>query len=305
MTLGAVIACLDPPASLVEAAAETLRQLRELGAGARVVAVDDGSGASAAPVFAALEAIGVEVLHQANAGIAAALNAGISALRDGVGPAGAGALTHVLTLDQDSRLEPGYAAAAIAAAVRLAEAGAAYGFVASETYSDRRAPTDGPVPGVAGLWRAFDPMQSGWVVPVSTFDAVGLLDEGLVIDGVDSEFTVRCRAAGLSPVVAPGAGLAHGQGERVPGRVLGRSVGAVNHHSPTRVRYMARNGTLITVRYAASQPRWVARRLVEEAMAHLLRLALDPDRRALGAAMLRGWRDGLLGRTGPLPVRRS
>jgi len=321
--VGAVIACLDPPDSLVEAASETLRQLGGAAApggaqtgGAqtgvaqtgvaqtgvaqiRVVAVDDGSAApEAAAVFAALAALGVDVLHQSNGGIAAALNAGITRLREpvdgGSGPA------FVLTLDQDSRLGPGYVAAALAAVAALEAEGTPYGFVASESYSGRRAPTDGPVPGVPALRRAFDPMQSGWVVPVTTFAQVGLLDEALVIDGVDSEFTVRCRAAGLTPVVAPGAALEHGQGERVPGRLLGRTVGAVNHHSPTRVRYMARNGVLITRRYAAAQPRWVARRLLEEAKAHLLRVVLDPDRRRLAAAMLRGWRDGVLGRSGPL-----
>ncbi len=318
--VAAVVACLDPPVSLVGAARETLRQLGESAAGgvpARVVVVDDGSTAPEAPaVFAALAALGVEVVHQTNAGIAAALNAGIARLREPVD--GRPGPSYVLTLDQDSRLGPGYVAAALAAAAALETTGTPYGFVASESYSGRRAPTDGLVagvlggpdvrggpgvpagPGVSALRRAFDPMQSGWVVPVSTFTTVGLLDEGLVIDGVDSEFTVRCRAAGLTPVVAPGAALEHGQGERVPGRVLGRTVGAVNHHSPTRVRYMARNGVLITRRYAAAQPRWVLRRLVEEAKAHLLRLALDPDRRPLAAAMLRGWRDGVLGRSGLL-----
>lgn len=302
MTVGAVIACYDPPASLVDATRETVRQLREVGGSGRVVAVDDGSGAAAAPVFAALEDLGVEVLHQPNGGIAAALNAALARLREESG--GGGGAAYVLTLDQDSRIGPGYLAAALATLAQLEQSGAAHAFVASESYSGRRAPTAGPLPGVPGLQRAFDPMQSGWVVPLTTFARLGVLDEGLVIDGVDSEFTVRCLTAGLSPVVAPGAMLVHGQGERVPGRVLGRTVAEVNHHSPTRVRYMARNGVLITRRYAAAQPRWVARRLLEEAKAHLLRIALDPDRRALGAAMMRGWRDGVLGRTGPLPARR-
>ena len=300
--VGVVVACLSPPPSLVDATRETLRQLHEAGSPGRVVAVDDGSPPGSEAVFAALTALGVDVVHQPNGGIAAALNAGIERLRRPAPPkAGDGVpVDHVLTLDQDSRLGPGYVVAALAAVAQLEAAGAAYGFVSSASYSGRRAPTDGPVPATA-LQRAFDPMQSGWLVPLTTLEAVGGLDEALVIDGVDSEFTVRCRVAGLAPVVAPGAALEHGQGERVRGRVLGRPVGAVNHHSPARVRYMARNGVLLTRRYAAAQPRWVLRRLLVEGAAHLLRLTLDPDRRALATAMLRGVGDGVRGRTGRLP----
>ncbi|MEP6799736.1 MAG: family 2 glycosyl transferase, partial [Lapillicoccus sp.] len=163
-------------------------------------------------------------------------------------------------------------------------------------------------PHEARLVRAFDPMQSGWVVPVGTFDRVGLLEEDLVIDGVDSEFTARCRAAGLDPVVGAGCALEHGQGERMPARLLGRPVAvrgvavAYNRHAPARVYYMTRNGTIITRRYLVRQPRWVLRRLGEEALAHVIRLAFDPQRGRLVVAILAGWRDGLLGRTGRIPA---
>ena len=322
----AVIACFDPPEALVEATRETLRQVDA------VIAVDDGS-ACGATVFAALEALGVEVVHQPNAGIAGALNAGIRRVqadaprpgsRPGSGPGadgGGGGASYVLTLDQDSRLEPGYVAAALDTARRLDEARVPWSFVAAESYSGHRAKTAGVVrvdsessssthaatrvelddsesTQPPELRRAFDPMQSGWLVPLTTFATMGLLEDDLVIDAVDSEFTVRCLEAGLAPVVAPGAHLVHGQGERVPGRLLGRDVGMVNRHSATRVHYLTRNGTLLTRRHLVTQPRWVLRRLVEEGKAHLLRLALDPDRARLARAVVLGWRDGLLGRTG-------
>ena len=324
--VAAVIACLDPPGSLVEVVREVRQQVD------RVVVVDDGS-LDPTRVFAELEASGVTVVHQANAGIAAALNSGIRVAREGVADV-------VLTLDQDSRLGSGYVAAALATLEAAAAGGIPVAFVSAESYRGRRAPTDGwarggvgtptPLdsesghltprargvnlpdsessgPGLARLARAFDPMQSGWVLPVTTLHRVGLFEEDLVIDGVDSEFTARCRAAGLDPVIGPGCLLEHGQGVRMPVRLLGRPVTvrgvalAYNRHSPTRVYYMARNGTILTRRHLNRQPAWVLRRLVEEAKAHGIRLVSDPQRRRLVVAILAGWRDGLAGRTGRIP----
>ncbi len=310
----AVIACLDPPAALVDSVREVLLQVD------LVVAVDDGS-ADRTGVLAELQASGATVLHQANAGIAAALNAGIRVARE----QGADV---ILTLDQDSRLGAGYVAAALATLDAAAAGGIPVAFVSAKSYSGHRGPTDGwaragvdppardgvdaasTPPGrvVTRLARAFDPMQSGWVVPVSTFDRVGPLEEDLVIDGVDSEFTARCRAAGLDPVIGPGCLLEHGQGERMPARLLGRPVivhglpVAYNRHAPTRVYYMARNGTIITRRHLVRQPRWVLRRLVQETQAHGIRLLFDPQRGRLVAAVLAGWRDGLRSRTGHIPA---
>ena len=284
----AVVAALDPPASLVDATRRTLHQV------GRVVVVDDGSGPASAAVFEALEGLGAEVVHRPNGGIAAALNTGLEHVRR------TGGAPYVLTLDQDSRLGPDYVVRALATAARLERSGTAYGVVAAESYSGHRSPTaDGvDLPDGRVDW-AFDPMQSGWLLPASTLAAVGAFEEGLVIDAVDSEYTARCRAHGRPPAVGVGCALEHGQGERRPARVLGRPVGGYNRHSPLRVRYLTRNGTLLTRRYLATQPRWVLRRLATETVAHLLRLAFDDEQRgALVRAVLLGWRDGLLGRTG-------
>ncbi|MEP6796634.1 MAG: glycosyltransferase, partial [Lapillicoccus sp.] len=137
--VGAVIACLDPPAMLVEAVREVLQQVD------LVVVVDDGS-ADPTAVFAELTAIeGVEtgrvtVLHQANAGVAAALNAGIRVAREH-------GVDIVLTLDQDSRLGPGYVPAALVTLDVAAATGVPVAFVSAESYSGHLAPTDGQARG--------------------------------------------------------------------------------------------------------------------------------------------------------------
>lgn len=255
---------------------------------AGVVVVDDGSTSGLDVIDTLADRPGVRLVRQPNAGVAAALNAGVNA-------AFADGADAVLTLDQDSGLPATYVARAVQAWQDAVSRRIPVAFVSAVTYSGRRAPTRGTVRGFA---RAFDPMQSGSLVPASTYADVGCYDESLVIDAVDSEFTVRCLAAGLEPLVAPGCHLDHGMGERTARRVLGRDL-AYNRHSPNRVYYMARNGTLLARRHARSQPRWVLRRLAEEARAHTLRLALDPERTQLARAAFAGLRDGLRGRTGP------
>lgn len=255
---------------------------------ASVVVVDDGSTSGLDVLTRLDDRADTTVLRQPNAGVAAALNTGVRAAL-GNGADG------VLTLDQDSALPPTYVARAVRAWQDALARGIPLAFVCAATYSGRRTPTRGVVRGYA---RAFDPMQSGSLVPAATYRDVGCYDEGLVIDAVDSEFTVRCLAAGLEPLVAPGCDLDHGMGERHHAQVLGRDV-AYNHHSPERVYYLARNGTLVSRRHLRDEPAWVLRRLGEEAKAHTLRLALDPDRAELAKAALRGVRDGLRGRTGP------
>ena len=288
----AVVASFNPGPELVDIARGVLRQVDAL------VVVDDGS-TGGADVFEELEAAGAVIVHQQNSGIAGALNAGIAEARRRSGP------ELVLTLDQDSRPADDYVERAVAAWQEARRRGVRVAFVSAESYSGRPAPTDGSV---AGLTRAFDPMQSGWLVPESTFEAVGLFETDLVIDGVDSELTARCRSLGLDPVIGRGCALEHGQGERLPAVLLGRRVRvggldvSYNRHTPVRVFYLTRNGTLLTRRHLRGQPGWVLRRLAEEAKAHLLRLAFSPDRALLLRAMAAGWHAGLAGRTGRIPV---
>jgi rhamnosyltransferase len=278
----AVIPAFNPDEGLATLITQVAPQVAE------VVVVDDGSISG----LAVLDGLtGIRLVRQANTGVAGALNAGVQlALAD----LGADA---VLTLDQDSGIPADYVARAVAAWQSATAAGIPVALVCAKSYSGRPTPTRGRVDGFA---QAFDPMQSGSLVPASTYRDVGFYDEALVVDAVDSEFTVRCLEAGLAPIVGPGCDLEHGQGDRRPVRLLGRDWG-YNRHSPERVYYMARNGTVLTRRHLRHEPGWVLRRLTEEGKAHVLRLTFSPDRAQVAAAAMAGLRDGLRGRTGRRP----
>jgi rhamnosyltransferase len=289
----AIIAAYSPAESLVETVIRLFQQLDH------VVVVDDGSPPSSAPIFARLQEAGAAVVHQpGNTGIASALNAGLQA-------ADAWRPSYYLTLDQDSRIAGDYVDQALKTYGNAIASGLDVGFICASAYSGHAVPIQASE---GGFMHAFDPMQSGFLIPRSTVERLGDFDEGLFIDGVDSEYTMRARAGGLAVLVGEGCTIEHDLGQRQPGLLFGRQVRlrgmdvSYNYHSPSRVYYICRNGTVLTKRYALKSPGWVLRRLSEELKAHVLRFTFSPDRGLLLRAAIRGIRDGFAGTTGRIPA---
>ena len=156
---------------------------------------------------------------------------------------------------------------------------------------------------------AFDPMQSGTLIPAATFDAAGLLEEDLFIDCVDSEFTARIRDLGLKAIVAPGCNITHAVGEARPMRLgtwhvtVGGQKRFVHSHAPFRVYYITRNGLVMYKRYLTKQPVWVLRRIGLEVVFYGVRVVYGPHRARQVAAIVLGVRDALTGRMGRISAR--
>lgn len=294
-TVVAVIAAYGPLPTLIGTVRTLLDQVQE------VVVVDDGSPEETEPLFNELASIGVTIVRQGtNSGIAAALNAGIEKARELWNP------DFYLTLDQDSRPSPQYVRSGLETFTTAAALGLHVGFVTAASYSGHPIPvraSKGP------FVQAFDPMQSGFLLPRSSFERVGRFDEGLFIDGVDSEYTMRTRSAGLSVLVGEGCDIEHDLGQREPATLFGKAVRikgsqlSYNYHSPSRVYYICRNGTVLSLRYVVKDPAWVVRRLVEESKAHVLRFTFSPGRLKLAQAAAQGFRDAFRGSTGRIPAR--
>ncbi|WP_202566203.1 glycosyltransferase [Agreia sp. COWG] len=290
LRVAAIVAAYHPDGELVATVAGLVATFDH------VVVVDDGSPAAFASVLDRIEGVGATVVRRpTNAGIAATLNAGISEADSLWRP------DFFATFDQDSVPVHDYAARALATHREASRSGRRVGFVVASSYSGHPVHTRRSSGAFA---EAFDPMQSGFVVPRHTFDSVGRFEQGLVIDGVDSEFTARVRAAGFDVLVGAGCDIRHQLGRRDPVRLFGRELRlfgreiSYNYHSPQRVYYIARNGTTLSRRYLLKDPSWVLRRMVEEAKAHVLRLAFSPNRRAVATAMIAGYRDSFRGRSG-------
>lgn len=90
-------------------------------------------------------------------------------------------------------------------------------------------------------------ISSGSLIPVDTFDKIGLIDEGLFIDHVDTEWCLRARSKGFKLFGIPEAVMLHSLGNTRK-RVWFLRWRNVPYHSPFRYYYMLRNGVLLRKR---------------------------------------------------------
>jgi rhamnosyltransferase len=238
-----------------------------------------------------------------NLGLGAAQNIGIKLARE------KGA-THVLILDQDSQpmvdmvkkllnaidelLSTGLSIAAVAPVYEDRIKGASSGFVRLGWFDYKK----------VYVSSKDDPLEvdflisSGSLIPVEAFDVVGLIDEDLFIDHVDTEWCMRALSKGLKLFGVPSARMIHSLGNKRK-RFWFLRWRNVPYHSPFRYYYMLRNGVLLQKRPYIP---WKWR--IGEFMRHWQMLLFfgfwgEGSFKRL-AMMLRGLRDGIKGVQGPL-----
>jgi rhamnosyltransferase len=281
--VGAVIAAYNPDEKIIDVYSAIAAQVD------LVVVVDDKSNSSAMPFFDALRTMGAEVIHSAeNSGIAKTLNMGVAKC------ASLDRFDYYLTLDQDSIPDRDYVRNALKTDRMARGLKIPVGFVSASTYNNS------PVLGNGTLFefeQPFDPWQSGMLIPRSTFDTVGGLDEKLVIDAVDSEFTLRVRKAGLKVLSGIGCNMSHSLGQQSTINFLGKKR-LFTYHSPVRVYYITRNNLIIFLRYFLVDPVWVGRKSYYELINHARRVLFSENKFQILQAMLIGIRDALLFRNG-------
>ena len=259
-----------------------------------VVIVDDGTQSLSRLDFDDARIVTIELPE--NAGIAAALNRGISVAREMKA-------RFVLTLDQDSALPDGYVHAALGRYEELRDAGHRPAAIVPARFGnvDVVSTRDGTHP--------LDPIQSGQIIPVDLFDEIGVFDERLFIDSVDTEYTMRARGVGRDFWFLPGSTLEHSLGERVPIRLFGKELvflgkaRALYYHAPFRTYYIVRNGLVLRRLHPARDRLWLARRTLAMLWATALTLLLAPDRRAQTIAARHGLRDARRMSLGRIPAR--
>lgn len=293
----AVVSTFNPHSNVVENCLALLDQCTD------VVVVDDGSSAANEDVYKKLEEIGCSVLRlQHNSGIAAALNRGVSLARSRHN-----ALGYVLTMDQDSLVQPGFVQGLEKAAVTAAGVGLGVGMVAPGKVSG--------LPSRAirthkGVTIGDEPVQSGLLIPVSCLDAVGPFNEELFIDGVDSEFYLRAKAKHLHCIIAVDSSLNHSLGTMIPARIgrwpikwRGQPL-MVRTAATWRYYFIFRNRILLAVKFARKEPYWTLRGLATDIRHLIIVSLLAPGRRERLVSAARGLADGMRGRSGPGPGHR-
>jgi rhamnosyltransferase len=262
----------------------------------RVLVVDNGCtfDASLASAFGSLETI--RMPH--NMGVAAALNAGVL----GASASGASAF---LFLDQDSvpapdmvqRLVDGWSKLA-SKGEKVAACGPSHrepgspvrnGFVQARGFGFRQVlpPEDEPVVACEFL------ITSGQLVPRQAIEEVGLMDEPLFIDHVDTEWCFRARHKGYRCFGMREAVMEHELGTRRKRIWFGRWR-QVPVHAPFRYYFIARNS--VALRGRPYMPAiWRRHDLLRLSGLYLHNGFLSAGGRAVRAAFRRGLSDGLRG----------
>lgn len=289
----AVISAFHPPQDLPERVKQLNLQV------IHTVVVDDGSDVPPTNrVLQELEAIGCTVVRMPeNAGIAAALNRGIDVALKAWAP------DFVVTLDQDSALDTGYIAAALETYAEARANGIEVGLVSAQSHNGLNVPL---LSRRARFPEAFDPLQSGAVIPVSTLRTAGMLDGRLFIDCVDSEYNLRVRSHGLATLVGKGCNMTHALGQAQPMMLFGWHVTVlgrkrhVHSHAPFRVYYMTRNNIHLWRQYGARFPIWLVRRLRFQVESDVFRMLYGANRKGQYRAFVRGFVDGWRGRLGKI-----
>ena len=238
-----------------------------------------------------------------NMGVGFAQNTGIRHARS------AGA-THVLLLDQDSQPRPGMLNSLLKQCLRLEATGVQVAAVAP-VYADNHegAASDFLQLTKYGFVRksslstsdvveADFLISSGCLMPVSVFDKIGVIDEGLFIDHVDTEWCIRAQSNGYRLFGVPAARMIHTLGEKRT-RIWFLRWRNVPYHAPFRYYYILRNSLLMQRR-----PYMPLKWRVAEALRCLRVLVFyglfAPRRGECLRMMLKGLWHGVRGISGPL-----
>jgi rhamnosyltransferase len=240
----AVIVTYNPQPTLAANVAAIATQVGQ------VVIVDNGSSNESARQLLEMETRAsfrvIRNLH--NLGIASALNQGVNHAIDGD-------FDWICTFDQDSSIGNGFISKMLETYHKSPDADKVA--LITPTYVDR----DSGIP--VRLRRARNgeilaTMTSGTMIPTKVMLGLGLFDEALFIDAVDTEFCLRARRQGMLILQSP-AVLTHSLGRTTYHRLLGLRFGATNH-SAARRYYIARNRWRLLARYATDWP-WVWREI--------------------------------------------
>lgn len=111
------------------------------------------------------------------------------------------------------------------------------------------------IPRNNGTEQVLSVMTSGNLLRVEAYKHIGLFDESLFIDGVDTEFCLRANSMGYRIFRYNDIILYHDLGNIKEQTVLGRNIHTLNH-SPLRRYYITRNRHYIMKKYLLRYPKY-------------------------------------------------
>lgn len=140
-------------------------------------------------------------------------------------------------------------------------------------------------------------MTSGSLLRIETFARHGYFVDELFIDGVDYEYSLRLRAAGLVIEECSEAVLLHSPGQPGFHKFFGFRYQTANY-SPVRRYYQERNKIWISKRYLTRFPLFCFKLFFFSSKDLVKLVVAETESWRKVTAFLAGIRDGILGRTG-------
>jgi len=136
-------------------------------------------------------------------------------------------------------------------------------------------------------------IASGSLIPRSTIEAVGYMNEGFFIDYIDIEWSFRATSKGFHSYACPAAKMYHQVGDdRFV--VLGREISI---HTPLRRYYLARNSVLmLKIKYISWK--YKVREICYSFSRVFVFLFFIKKRSMYMKYIIRGWYDGIIGKVG-------
>ena len=266
----AVVVLFHPEGDLLGRLKRVLSQVSRL-----IVVSNDGQGPQR---LVGLDATLItHVQAKGNLGLAAALNQGLS-------EAAKNASTWCLLLDQDTEVDSDLVAG-LGEAFLSCPRRDSIGLLAPNYRSlgGRRLAYPSNC-----AWQVLETaVTSGSLVAISAVQKVGGMRDAFFIEGIDIEFSLRLRAAGLQLVASGRPLMTHGAGMAEERRLLGRFV-LVGHHPPWRCFLQFRNLAWTLWRYRHQEPRWARSSLGSMCKRFCLVFLFEQQRLRKAWAMLHG-----------------
>jgi rhamnosyltransferase len=261
---------------------KTVRTVQALrGQVGRVLVVDNGSDTHSIALLEALETLPDVSVHllESNRGIGFALNHALRVAREQ-------GFRWLLTMDQDSLADGSMVSEFRAAVGRNPD-------WACLTPTWVQAP-GGSSGGDQAVGYA---ITSGNLVRLDVFERTGGYDEGMFVDQVDFDFSLRVRKAGFGIYRIARAILHHELGDAgAPRHFLGRFH---TFHSPLRRYYSYRNYLQLARRHARAFPKFIVKLALVQVLQLLTITLYGHDRARSFLYIGRGVADFFRGRTGP------
>jgi rhamnosyltransferase len=240
----AIVVSFNPSNYLLEFAEQLLTQFDE------VLIVDNNSSEEAKVTLKKIETLGCRIIYnKENLGIASALNQGFKCAVNNY--------KWACTFDQDSNIDLDYRSKLFSNL--------------SSHFDQKSVAVVGPKifevqikHNIAYSWiknsMIFEVptvITSGSLIRVKAHEAVGGFNEGLFIDYVDHEFSLKLRSKGFLVTQSTDARLYHKLGNSKAHRVLFREFYST-HHDALRRYYNTRNRFYVYFKFLLFEPIWVA-----------------------------------------------